>query len=141
MKRFIHSPRALLARALPACALLAGIAAPAPEARAQATSGQEKQILTMTRDNWVSFRDYQGQQLVYFTHLEAWRCGIATVRYSINSDALDREWTLQPCDPDNPNAVTTGTPYVALPPGTARSVSVQLTFKDGSTSDIVRATP
>lgn len=116
------------------------MALPASPAPAQ-TSGQEKQILTITRDNWIAFRDYEGRQLVYFTHLEAWRCGIAEVRYSINSDALDRTWALQPCDPKNPNAVTSKMPYITLPLGTAQSVSVQLTFKDGSTSEVVRKTP
>ncbi|MCB1491948.1 MAG: hypothetical protein KDJ77_09135 [Rhodobiaceae bacterium] len=103
---------------------------------ATAQSGQEKQILTMTRDSWIGFRDFNGRQLVYFTHLEAWRCGIRTVRYSINDRSLDQTWELQPCDPQNPNAVTTDKPYISLAPGTAQSVSVQLTFTDGSQSPI-----
>lgn len=101
----------------------------------------EKQILGITKDSWIGFRDYNGRQLVYFTHLEAWRCGIARVRYSINGDGLDQEWTLQPCDPDNPNTVTTVKPYISLPFGSAQSVSVQLTFADGSQSDVVTFTP
>lgn len=105
------------------------------------SSGQEKSILEMTRSNWVSIRDWQGNQLIYFTHLEAWRCGIARVRYSVNSDALDREWKLSACDPANPNAIGTDKPYVTLPGGSVTSVSVQVTYADGTASDIVRATP
>lgn len=101
------------------------------------SSGQEKQILLLTKANWLTVRDFNGKQLIYFTQLESWRCGISEVRYSVNSDALDQVWTLQPCDPANPNAITTDRPYVSLPAGTASSVSVQLTFKDGSKSEIV----
>lgn len=104
-------------------------------------TGQEKQILGITKDSWIGFRDYNGRQLVYFTHLEAWKCGISAVRYSINDQSLDQTWTLQPCDPENPNAVTTEKPYISLPLNAAQSVSVQLTFSDGSQSEIVTFTP
>lgn len=104
-------------------------------------TGQEQQILLMTKDRWVGFRDYNGQQLIYFTHLEAWRCGISSVRYSVNSTALDQEWRLQPCDPDNPNAVTTDKPYISLPLNSAQSISVQLTFSGGAVSEVETYAP
>ncbi len=100
--------------------------------------GQEKRVLSLTKGNWAHFRDYGGNQLIYFTHLESFRCGIQGVRYSLNGDALDRVWRLQPCDPLKPHHITTNRPYITLPPGSARSISVQLTFEDGSTSEIVR---
>lgn len=100
------------------------------------SSGQEKPILEMTEANWIALRDFNGQQLVYFTHLESWRCGIAQVRYSVNSDALDQVWQLQPCDQQNPNAVTTDKPYIAFPGGSVQSVAVQLTYRDGTTSQV-----
>jgi hypothetical protein len=104
-------------------------------------SGQEKKILGMIKANWVSFRDFNGQQLIYFTMLESYRCGIAEVRFSINSDALDKVWRLQPCDPKKPNAITTTRPYLSLPLGAAKSIAVQLTYKDGTKSEIVHKTP
>ena len=100
------------------------------------SSGQEKPVLEMTKANWIALRDFNGQQLVYFTHLESWRCGIAQVRYSVNSDALDHVWQLQPCDQQNPNAVTTDKPYIAFPGGSVQSVAVQLTYRDGTTSQV-----
>ena len=106
-----------------------------------ALMGQEKKILGMIKDSWVSFRDYNGQQLIYFTMLESYRCGIAEVRFSINSDALDKIWRLQPCDPKKPNAITATRPYLTLPLGAARSIAVQLTYMDGSKSEIVHKTP
>lgn len=100
-------------------------------------AGQEKRILAMTEDSWIHFRDYNGRQLVYFTHLEAYKCGIAAVHYSLNSEALDRNWKLQSCDPNAPHEVR-NLPYLSLPLGSANMIAVQLTFNDGSKSRIVR---
>lgn len=102
---------------------------------------QMKQILNMTQNNWVSFRDYNGKQWIYFTHLESYACGIKEVHYSINWDVLDKVWELQPCDPKNPMAVTKDIIYLTMPLGTAKSIAVQVTFTDGTKSKIVRKTP
>jgi hypothetical protein len=102
---------------------------------------QMKQILNMTQNNWVSFRDYNGKQWIYFTHLEAYTCGIKEVHYSINSDKLDKVWELQSCDPKNPMAVTKDIIYLTMPLGTAKSIAVQVTFTDGTKSKIVRKRP
>lgn len=107
-------------------------------ASAQGLLGQEQKLLDLTKGSWAYFRDYNGRQLIYFTHLEAYRCGISQVRYSLNSDALDHEWKLRPCDPKAPNTITTNKPYISLPLGTASTISVQLTFKDGKKSKLVR---
>ncbi|MBN2825464.1 MAG: hypothetical protein JXQ76_09080 [Campylobacterales bacterium] len=104
-------------------------------------SAQMKQILNMTKSSWVSFRDYNGEQYIYFTHLESYRCGIKSVKYSINSDDLDKEYTLQPCNLDNPMAITTNTPYIKMPLGSAASIAVQLTFSDDTQSEVVHKTP
>jgi hypothetical protein len=105
---------------------------------AQSLPGQEPKILALTKGSWAYFRDYNGRQLIYFTHLEAYRCGISKVRYSLDSPALDREWKLQPCDRKEPTNITTDKPYISLAPGTANSIFVQLTFNDGSKSQLVR---
>jgi len=102
---------------------------------------QMKQILNMTQNSWVSFRDFNGKQLIYFTHLESYTCGIKEVRYSINSDDLDKVWELQPCDTKNPMAVTKDIIYLTMPLGTAKSIAVQVTFADGTKSEILRKNP
>ena len=102
---------------------------------------QMKQILNMTQNNWVSFRDFNGKQLIYFTHLESYTCGIKEVHYSINSDDLDKVWELQPCDPKNPMAVTKDIIYLTVPLGTAKFIAVQVTFADDTRSEIVRKNP
>ncbi|QDG76763.1 hypothetical protein [Labrenzia sp. PHM005] len=95
---------------------------------------QIKQILDVTKTSWVSFRDWNGQQLIYFTHLESWRCGIDFVFYSLNSTDLDQMWELDACDPSNPNAVLKEKPYIELPANSTQSITVQLIFKDGTKS-------
>lgn len=105
---------------------------------AQGLLGQEKKLLDLTRGNWAYFRDFNGRQLIYFTHLEVYRCGIEKVSYSLNSGALDREWKLQPCDRAKPNEVTTDRPYISLPLGTAHMVAVRLIYTDGTQSPVVR---
>ncbi len=107
-------------------------------AAAQGLLGQEQKILDLTKGSWAYFRDFNGRQLIYFTHLESYRCGILKVRYSLNTDALDHEWKLQPCDANAPNKITTDKPYIVLPLGTANSIAVQLTFKNGGKSLVVR---
>ena len=102
---------------------------------------QMKQILNMTQNNWVSFRDFNGKQLIYFTHLESYTCGIKEVHYSINLDDLDKVWELQICDTKNPMAVTKDTVYLTMPLGTAKSIAVQVIFTDGTMSEIVRKNP
>jgi hypothetical protein len=91
--------------------------------------------------NWVSFRDFNEKQLIYFTPLESYTCGIKKVRYSINSDDRDKVWELQPCDSKNPMAVTKDIIYLTMPLGTAKSIAVQVTFADGAKSDIVHQNP
>ena len=100
-----------------------------------------KQILNMTQNNWVSFRDFNGKQLIYFTHLESYTCGIKEVHYSINSDDLDKVWELQICDTKNPMAVTKDTVYLTMPLGTAKAIAVQVIFTDGTKSEIVHKNP
>ena len=102
---------------------------------------QMKQILNMTKDNWVSFRNYNGKQLLYFTHLESYTCGIKEVHYGLNSDTLDRVWLLQPCDPKNPMAIKKDIVYLTMPLDYAKSVAVQVTFADGTKSELVHKVP
>jgi hypothetical protein len=95
----------------------------------------QRKILDMTATSWLSFREFNGL-LVYYTHLMSYRCAIREVRIGIDSAVPDKVLKLPPCDPRDPNAIPANTqPYLKLAP-TTQFVSVELTYRDGSVSEI-----
>jgi hypothetical protein len=94
---------------------------------------QGKQILEMTKGSWLSFRDYDGKVLLYFTHLMSYRPVIKEIHYSINSDALDQNFKFKPSD----KMFISGDemPYIAVP-ANSQYASVQITYTDGTKSDV-----
>lgn len=102
---------------------------------------QMKQILNMTQSSWVSFRDFNGNQLLYFTHLEMYTCGIKELRYSVNNDSLDKVYPLQTCDPKAPMSLTKEKPYLTFDLNTVKEVALQVTFIDDTKSEILKKKP
>jgi hypothetical protein len=95
----------------------------------------QRKILDMTATSWLSFREFNGL-LVYYTHLMSYRCAIREVKVGIDSSMPDRVLRMPACDPRNPGAIPNdATPYLKLPAAT-KSVSVELTYRDGSVSEI-----
>ena len=95
----------------------------------------QRKILDMTATSWLSFREFNGL-LVYYTHLMSYRCAIREVRVGIDSTVPDKVLKMPPCDPRDPSVIPhEATPYLKLAPQT-RSVSVELTYRDGSVSEI-----
>lgn len=106
------------------------------------TALEVRPILGMTKSNWIGVRDYEGRDLIYFTHLLSWRCGLWDIRYGINGAAADTVVAMEPCNEDlaQPNMmvdVENFLPYVAYPSGTVQSVYVEIVFDDG-TADFTR---
>lgn len=89
---------------------------------------------------WAQFRNYNGEQWIYFTTLQTLHCRLAEIRYSVNSEALDKTFPLVDCNPQNPMALPpdAGVDNIAirLPPGTANTIAVQVVWEDGSASEI-----
>jgi hypothetical protein len=95
----------------------------------------QRKILDMTATSWLSFREFNGL-LVYYTHLMSYRCAIREVRVGIDSAVPDKVLKMPPCDPWDPSAVPhEALPYLKLAPST-QFVSVELTYRDGSVSEI-----
>ncbi|MFN7223608.1 MAG: hypothetical protein ACK4MS_06300 [Paracoccaceae bacterium] len=100
------------------------------------TAAEVKPILQATRANWVALREYDGKDLLYFTHLESWRCGLSEVRFSVNSTAATKTREMEPCydGTAQPNALTLDghLSYIVLPLGMTETVSVVVVYDDGS---------
>ena len=122
----------------------AAVSAPAPARTALAAEPQEatgrfttatevKPILSTTRANWIHVREFNGQDLLYVTHLWSWRCGLAQVRLGVNG-AAPEIWPLPECHLDEgfPNMIKEedGMPYRSYPLGSIQQIAVEVTFDD-----------
>jgi hypothetical protein len=95
----------------------------------------QRKILDMTATSWLSFRQFNGL-LVYYTHLMSYRCAIREARIGVDSSVPDQVLKMPACDPRDPSAIPhDALPYLKLPAAT-KSVSVELTYRDGSVSEI-----
>jgi uncharacterized caspase-like protein len=95
----------------------------------------QRKILDMTATSWLSFREFNGL-LVYYTHLMSFRCAIREARIGIDTAVPDKVLKMPPCDPRAPSEIPANAqPYLKLAPST-QSVSVELTYRDGSVSEI-----
>jgi hypothetical protein len=95
----------------------------------------QRKMLDMMAMSWMSFREFNGL-LVYYTELMIYRCAIREVRFGIDTAVPDKVLKMPPCDMKDPTSVPNDAlPYLKLPPAT-RSISVELTYRDGSISEI-----
>jgi hypothetical protein len=109
-------------------------------AQAQTTTAEVKPILTMIKGMWVAVREYDGNDLLYFTMLESYRCGLDGVKYGINTDVADQVWEQETCYVDEaaPNAMKMedGLPFITLELGSIETVIVEITYDDGTTDTV-----
>jgi hypothetical protein len=95
----------------------------------------QRKILDMTATSWLAFREFNGL-LVYYTHLMSYRCAIREVRIGIDNAVPDKVLKMPPCNMNDPSAIPGGAMlYQKLPPAT-QFMSVELTYRDGSVSEI-----
>ncbi|HEX8898031.1 MAG TPA: DUF4062 domain-containing protein [Chthoniobacterales bacterium] len=93
---------------------------------------QAKMSLNMVSGSWLSFRDYDGKVLLYFTTLMSYRPAIKEIRYSLNSEALDQTFKFKATD----KMFEVGDDLYLPVPGNTQYASVQLTYKDGTKSPV-----
>jgi hypothetical protein len=95
----------------------------------------QRKILDMTATGWLSFREFNGL-LVYYSHLMSFRCAIREARIGIDTAVPDKVLKMPPCDPRDLSVIPhEAQPYLRLAPST-QFVSVELTYRDGSISEM-----
>ena len=105
-------------------------------AQSMTTGAEIKPILTATKPNWVAVRLYDGKDLLYFTNLLAWRCGLEAIYYSVNGGEA-QEFEAEPCyrDTATPNALKAedlSAILVSFEPETVETVTVVIVYDDGT---------
>lgn len=96
----------------------------------------DAQALTQARSaledmgpHWVAFNDFNGQTLVYFTPMLTFKHALREIQVSLDGGPPERSVRFSPSR--QPGVGSDDEAFRALPPG-ARSVSIELVFRDGS---------
>ncbi|MBA86181.1 MAG: hypothetical protein CML60_03575 [Rhodobacteraceae bacterium] len=99
------------------------------------TATEVKPILAATKSQWIAVREYDGQDIIYFTQLLSWRCGLSGIRYSVNGGPM-QPYPMPPCHMDMaaPNALlgNEAMPIMGLPPKSVQTVDVEVFLDDTS---------
>ena len=98
----------------------------------------EIRILGMLRNAWISYRDYDGKLLVYFTTLMSSRGALTRIEYGIDKDVPDQEWEFPEWDMPGSALITEDVPTYRAIPKETRFITVRLNFKDGTRTDVVK---
>lgn len=93
---------------------------------------ETKMILNSISNSWLEFRDYDGKLLLYFSALMSYRPVIKEVRYSLNSEALDKTFKFKPTD----KMFESGNDILLAVPKNTEFATAQVTYQDGSKSDV-----
>ncbi len=122
-----------LAKGLLTACTLAG----APVAAQNFTTAAEvRPIVGAIKGQWIAVRLWDGHDLLYFTNLLAWRCGLSEISYSVNGGKA-RIYDGEPCYDGEaaPNALKLEgkLPYVSLAPNSIETIEVTVTYDDGTT--------
>lgn len=103
------------------------------------TASEVKPILAATQSNWIAVREWEGQDLIYFTHLLSWRCGLYEIRYAVNDGELQL-WSFPACDADTYALGTIpedASIFATLPLGSVETVTIELLYDDLSIESAV----
>ncbi len=94
-------------------------------------------ILEATKANWIAVRDWQGQDLLYFTHLETWKCGLSAIHFGINGASAETAYEFELCAEDEAAPSPLGAdrlPYLTFDQGVIENVTITITYDDGATA-------
>ena len=100
----------------------------------------DKDILEMTKTSWISFREFDGRTLIYFTHLMSWRGGISRIYYGLDKENPDREFKFPAHKGVGTADLTADVPVYMKVPSGVKFITVRLVYFDQTQSDVVRYT-
>lgn len=102
------------------------------QAQSFTTQSEVQPILEMTRAHWIGLGTQSGQDLLYFTHLMAYRCGLEAVYMGVNGNEPIIRVLMEPCHHGTrtPNAIRVP-PILGFTENALQSVSIRITFPDG----------
>ncbi len=110
------------------------------------TAAEISAIIDAIRDDWIAVREWEGNDLIYFTNPMAWRCGMSEIRYGLNGAPAETVLPMEPCYEDLPNPnvllVDQGVDlFVTEALKSVQTVSVVIVLDDGSekTAEFKRA--
>lgn len=95
-----------------------------------------RNILENLTPEWVSGRDYDGEFLVYFSHLLSYGCGLKEISYGVDKPTVDQSWPLPACDLTNPYSIGADARIYESFASRIGSIAVQLTYADGTRSPL-----
>jgi hypothetical protein len=107
---------------------------------AEAARG-DKVIMEMTKTSWVSLRQYNGETLLYFTHLMSWRGGLSKVFYGINREKPDTELVFPKHQGIGTARITDDVPMYIKIPEEVKFVTVRVIYFDRTESEVIRFHP
>ena len=90
----------------------------------------------VSKNNWISFRDYQGALLVYFTQLLSNKCALSEIRYGIDTFIPEKNFELMKCDLKNPYSLKEGEMTNIKIPVDSEFISIQVIYSDGTESEV-----
>lgn len=98
------------------------------------TATEVKMILDATKDGWIGVRNWNGDDVLYFSNLLAWRCGTHEISYAINGADM-QVLPMEPCyiDEPAPNAIKVDgdiQPYLVFPENSIETIEVHVLYDD-----------
>jgi hypothetical protein len=101
-----------------------------------ALESSQKQILDQFWTSWIAFDASGNRGKAYFTQMVSFRCGMREAKYGFNGSEPDKVLEMPACDPKNPYALPDGTvPYLTIGDN-VKSMKVQVTYTDGTQSQV-----
>ncbi|MBL4812209.1 MAG: hypothetical protein JKX69_07630 [Rhodobacteraceae bacterium] len=101
------------------------------------TAIEIKPLITATRAGWVAIGSSEAGDLLYFSQLLGFRCGLWDIHYGLNGAPPTIPVVMEECHTGtrSPNAITDPMAfpiYITEPQGSIETVEVQVTFDDGT---------